>query len=1463
MKKIIYSLTLTLLTLLCSMTAMGAVTIQETNGWFESGYVTWAREPSATYTVYYRPAGGAYVKMDKELVRLYSNYGRADMVGLKAGQYQFKIVSSTGSEAESDVFYAAPYDRSGFAHVGMTGGIGAYKNDGTLKDNARVLYVTAKTAKTVALGVMKGGKETQYTGIQAIIGAYEGGGETRPLCVRFVGTVKAADLDAMNSNEGLQVKGKSGSTDMNVTLEGIGCDATVHGFGFLVRNAKSVEFRNFGIMLFLDDGISVDTDNHNVWIHNMDIFYGGTGSDADQAKGDGSVDIKGKSSNITMSYCHFWDSGKCSLGGMKGETTDCWMTFHHNWFDHSDSRHPRIRTAFYHVYNNYFDGNSKYGVGVTSGGSSFVENNYFRNCKYPVLISKQGTDAEGDGTFSGEDGGVNKIFNNIIINPRKVQLYDGEQTDGKWDAVEVDNRSDEVTVKCLTGGTGYNNTADKAARTTYIENNIDDPEDIPAAVRGELIGREGLGAGRMQGGDFKWTFNNSLQDENYGVISDLKTSVVSYEGTVQSFGDGTAISDRTPATDLVDGGDGKGLDQEQNDEFTPSWAGGSGTAVASGKQVIGENDGWFWFNTDNDTQYKAYVNAGTIILSSGASYKPEQTIVKSDKTSCSDYVGSIRLANGESITLYNAGGISTAAFYVSSTGDQAWQLSTSTDGKTFTNSGSVITGKSGTHPNAVYTGTDATVKYVRITNTNSSTRDVQGVKLYSPLAESDLTALTTETIEIKNGSTYTLTKGTDYTTSCTGAISYKSSSAKIASVDENGKITALAEGNTTITMTQKGDDVRNGGTLKFKVTVTDTRDNSDLTLNSDAEITVELGSTASISATCSNPLTYTSGAPSIATVDAEGNITAVGFGTAKITISDPGSTTNRPGTAVVTVNVPDNRPASSLKAVEELTLERGTATKLEPTGAVGKVNYSSVDETVATVDADGNVTAVGEGETTISITDEGDNTVKAGVWNVTVKVTDQRKPNTLSVSPTSIEIEMEKTMTATLVIENAIGSVSYASSNEKVATVSNGTIKAVSGGEAVITVYAAGNEEYKGDSVQVNVSVIPVPSLDPVTWNLTNASYTQSGTFSANATNIFVSTDGSNTELTYVAGGNCKIEAGKQMKMGGSTQYSSTPNRYFVLPKLSGSGTLTIEFGDNANEVKLATSVSKTAVAIATLDGDEVTAELKGLKATETYYLLMDPKSYFKTITWTPNAATADEEGDDDDPTDVGDYSIPEPTVIYDWKNKVGATTLYSVTDAGNVAESTVKVNNVSTACVKFAKTIGFSDTLKVSPDYCMVVKAADGKQFQKGDTIRLLGCINNSKDSKYGTTWIYNNTKAIIKPENFANTNTTTVNPVIQEFVLDIDCDSLTLGRNGNTATCLLNFTVLRPANVTLGDVNNDGQVTMADANMVVNYFLADDKDSLGDFPLYNADINGDKQITMADANQIVNSFLAGKDVE
>ena len=478
---------LAIVVILFAVSAKAAVTINEAAGWFESAYVTWQKTAGMSYHVYVSPAAtDTWTKLDDELVREYPTYGRADALGLKAGSYQLKVVPvSNGAEvtadaAVTDALTVMAHDRSGFAHVGVSDGIGAYKNDGTLKDNAKVLYVWANNAKTITFDVAKDNKGgvTTGTGLQDIITLYQKGYETTPLAIRIIGTIKAADMDRFDSSEeGLQVKGKNNYSNMPITFEGVGFDAAISGFGILCRNCVNVEFRNFAIMLCKDDCLSLDSYNANIWIHNMDFFYGNTGN-------------------------HFIDCGKTSLGGMKSEDTSCWMTYHHNWFDHSDSRHPRIRTAFYHVYNNYFDGVSKYGVGVTTGGSSFVEANYFRNCKYPMLISKQGTDAEGDGTFSGEPGGVIKAFNNKIDNPRKVQYYTEGQADGAWDAVKVDDRSASVAATAFSGGTAYNNEADLKARTTYVENKMNNPEDVKAIVKGQY------GAGRLQHGDFKWSFKN-------------------------------------------------------------------------------------------------------------------------------------------------------------------------------------------------------------------------------------------------------------------------------------------------------------------------------------------------------------------------------------------------------------------------------------------------------------------------------------------------------------------------------------------------------------------------------------------------------------------------------------------------------------------------------------------------------------------------------------------------------------------------------------------------------------------------------------------------------------------------------------------------------------------------------------------------------------------------------------------
>lgn len=513
------------------------IQVIEVGGWFEAGYVEFELlETANQYNVYCKKASEGmegYQKLDAMLIRSYGSYGRADAVGLEPGKYNFKIVgvNEEGEEMEATAtetpnFTARAYDRGGFAHFGYEG-IGAYNDNGTLKPNTKVIYVTAETARTVTCQIMTDNLETR-TGLQDIIQAYQKGKETAPLCVRIIGTIKAEDMDRFDSSaEGLQIKGKNAHAPMPITIEGIGEDATIHGFGFLVRNCKGVEMRNFGIMNFMDDGISFDTDNSHCWVHNVDIFYGKAGSASDQAKGDGSLDVKGNSQYMTFSYIHFWDSGKMSLCGMKSENAENWITYHHNWFDHTDSRHPRVRTMSVHVYNNYYDGVSKYGVGATTGSDVFVENNYFRNTNKPMMISLQGSDIAGNpkGTFSGENGGMIKSYGNVFAEcSSNFRYVTYQQNNVEFDAYETSTRNEQVpaSVTCKVGGDTYNNFDTDAAR--MYEYTVDNANDIPAIVTAD--------AGRMNGGDFMWTFNNSTDDTDNSVNATLKNALLSYTGNL-------------------------------------------------------------------------------------------------------------------------------------------------------------------------------------------------------------------------------------------------------------------------------------------------------------------------------------------------------------------------------------------------------------------------------------------------------------------------------------------------------------------------------------------------------------------------------------------------------------------------------------------------------------------------------------------------------------------------------------------------------------------------------------------------------------------------------------------------------------------------------------------------------------------------------------------------------------------
>lgn len=516
----------------------GVIQITEAKGWQESAYLKWAPfEGASSYNVYVDDK-----KIDAQLVRQYKSYYRADVLGLKEGTYSVKVVpvnaegkEIAGANTASNLVVKS-YNREGFAHFKYAG-VGAYNNDGTLKAGAKVLYITAKTAKTVSTTVNTGKQET-ITGLQSIIDAYSKGKDKTPIAFRIIGKISLSDLDHISSSaEGLQIKGAM----MNMTFEGVGDDATVYGFGFLLRNTKSVEFRNFAIMRCLDDAMSLDTDNSHVWIHNMDLFYGKKGGAADQAKGDGTVDIKANSQYITVAYNRFWDNGKASMCGMKTESGPNYITYHHNWFDHSDSRMARIRTMSVHMYNNYYLHNDVYGVGATMGSSVFMESNYFDATKRPIMSSKQGTDAKGDGTFSGENGGLIKAYGNVFANkPANFSYVPYAENNTSFDAYEVSDPSEQVpsSVKTLVGGTSYDNfDTNPSLMYAYA---ADKAADVPAIVEGFY------GAGRLNHGDIDFvipdeTLVTNGHQQPWPALASLLDSYTS--GVVKVFGESNAAGE--------------------------------------------------------------------------------------------------------------------------------------------------------------------------------------------------------------------------------------------------------------------------------------------------------------------------------------------------------------------------------------------------------------------------------------------------------------------------------------------------------------------------------------------------------------------------------------------------------------------------------------------------------------------------------------------------------------------------------------------------------------------------------------------------------------------------------------------------------------------------------------------------------------------------------------------------------
>lgn len=519
-----------------------AVLITESRGWYESAYVEWTSYAGAEgYNVYVKPEEGGYTKLDDMLVRQYADYLRADALGLAKGSYVMKVVpvkggnEITSAAAETPVLNVDSYLREGFAFSEASPNkytTGAYNKDGTLKADAEVVYLTDANRNTVTIN----GNSSKGVGINGIIAYRNKNKIDTPLSVRVLGKVRAPEN--INADYTMRIE-----NNKNVTFEGVGEDAVLHGWGISIKRTQNIEFRNFAIMWHCQgtdgDALSFDTENYNVFIHNMDFYYGAPGAEDDQKKGDGTIDMKHQTDYVTVSNNHFYDTGKTTFSGgqwelnnMTDTTAKVNVTYHHNWFDHADSRHPRCVVGNTHVYNNYYVGNG-YGAAACEQASVFVENNYFENCDRPMMIGSQGSDSyRGNGVFEGsknlsnQDGGMIKEYGNYMTGYSTFFNQNNTPVAGQIDGYSVTSQKEQVpsNVTAVKGGWAYNNFDTAVSMYSYTP-------DEAEAVKEKVINN----AGRLNGGDLKWTFTDA--DNNSGnIIEGLKNAVMNYESQLVKAG---------------------------------------------------------------------------------------------------------------------------------------------------------------------------------------------------------------------------------------------------------------------------------------------------------------------------------------------------------------------------------------------------------------------------------------------------------------------------------------------------------------------------------------------------------------------------------------------------------------------------------------------------------------------------------------------------------------------------------------------------------------------------------------------------------------------------------------------------------------------------------------------------------------------------------------------------------------
>ncbi len=413
-------------------------------------------------------------------------------------------------------------------------------------------------------------------------------------------------------------------------------------------------------------------------------------------------------------------------------------------------------------------------------------------------------------------------------------------------------------------------------------------------------------------------------------------------------------------------------------------------------------------------------------------------------------------------------------------------------------------------------------------------------------------------------------------------VTYASSDGEIATIDDEGSVSVIANGTVVITANTEETDYYEAGSASYTLIITK---NTDGISWSTSTCTVTIGASNNIYPTLNNPgeqeVSYSSSNEAVATISSDGTVTLVSDGATTITAQSTATdsydantvsyalTVQKEGSNLVSAEL--SWPASAYEATMGSTFSSPTLSN--PHGL--SVTYSSSDEDVATISSSGTVTVVSAGKTTITATSAATDTYLAGsaYYTLTVSLADAG----LAWSSDSYTATFGDSNTyPTLSNDNGL-TVTYSSGNESVATIDDsGAITLIAAGTAAIKASFAGDATYAASTVYYTLKVSKgTPSLkwsassftanlEDGSWDFPTLTSSIDGlTISYTSSKTSVATVNSSTgAITPVAAGSTVITATTES----TDQYKSTSATYtLVVTSSADDGSVTTVFNSSGD----------------------------------------------------------------------------------------------------------------------------------------------------------------------------------------------------------------------------------------------------------------------------------------------------------